>query len=214
MQASSDVPLWYIRLKPGLKVWRQGAFKGGEFMLVFRVQLSSFLCISTWTEARSCLESGWFMSFTRLYAEKYYNWSGWNTCSWECKKGKSEEEEQHPKSMTKIKWNKEMKKKRYPHHTERNMLWCDPCLAPRTHKSICLQRYTLCMCVRTCVCVCVRGCLCVSASVNDLWFVFTMPYFGLACRHRRMNDKLRMSIGFTRAPVVPRSPGHVAGEQK
>lgn len=71
----------------------------------------------------------------------------------------------------------------------------------------------MCVCVRA-VFICVRGCLCVSVSVNDLWFVFTVPYFGLACRHRRMNDKLRMSIGFTRAPVVPSPPpGRVAGEQ-
>lgn len=65
-----------------------------------------------------------------------------------------------------------------------------------------------------CVCVfmCVSGCQRVSVSVNDLWFVFTVPYFGLACRHRRMNDKLRMSDGFTQAPVVPHSPGRVVAE--
>lgn len=56
------------------------------------------------------------------------------------------------------------------------------------------------------VCVFIAVCLCVSVSLNDLWFVFTLPYFRPDCRHRRMNDKLRMSIGFTPAPVVPGCP--------
>lgn len=56
------------------------------------------------------------------------------------------------------------------------------------------------------VCVFIAVCLCVSVSLDDLWFVFTLPYFRPACRHRRMNDKLRTSIGFTPAPVVPGCP--------
>lgn len=64
-------------------------------------------------------------------------------------------------------------------------------------------------------CVFIAVSLCVSVSLDDLWFVFTLPYFGPARCHWRMNDKLRMSIGFTPAPVVPRCPpGPVAGEQQ
>lgn len=80
-------------------------------------------------------------------------------------------------------------------------LWCDPCPAACTHESMCLQRHILCMCA-----VFIAVCLCVSVSLDDLWFVFTLPYFGPACRHWCMNDKLRTSIGFTPAPVVLRCP--------
>ena len=46
---------------------------------------------------------------------------------------------------------------------------------------ICVYYEDVCVCVCVnvcvCVCVCVRA-VCVSVSQDDLWLVFTMPYFG------------------------------------
>lgn len=55
---------------------------------------------------------------------------------------------------------------------ERNMLWRDPCPAPCTHKSICLQRYILCMRTRMCVCVWMIYGLCLPYHISA-WPAFT-----------------------------------------
>lgn len=101
---------------------------------------------------------------------------------------------------TKIKWRKEMEKS-YLQQADRGTFVLWPLSRACTHESMCLHRHILCMCV-----VFIAVCLYVSVSLDDLWFVFTLPYFGPACRHWRMNDKLRTSIGLTLAPVVPRCP--------
>lgn len=101
---------------------------------------------------------------------------------------------------TKIKWRKELEKS-YLRQASGGVFMTWPvsgCMY--TWKHVSAETYF--MYVLVFIAVCLR----VSVSLDDLWFVFTLPYFRPACRHRRMNDKLRMSIGFTPAPVVPCCP--------